>query len=430
MSANNTIRWLSVLAVFVAAVHAFPAVAGGVPEILPPPDGKPGASNKPVKVFILSGQSNMCGMGKPDLLKPLATGNEKFGYLIDENGKWTVRKDVYYLYSLMGTKLHAKGWLSATVNGRTLGPEVGIGHVLGQYHDEMVLLIKACCGNRSLGFDVMPPTSRKRLLSKEKLEEEEQKKLAGKWYTGRSYDFWVKAVHEFLGDLKGSFPEYQGQGYEVAGFFWWQGHKDKGMAQEKYEQLLTELINDFRAEFKAPKAPFVVATIGFSGKNTGAWTGVFKAQMAVSDPARHPDFAGNVASVDIRDMGGGGFHYGSNGATYAKVGDAMGRAMVGLLEKKAKSAGKTGTTEKKETALTRRPQPAVGSQPASENQPASTSQPAGDPSSAKAEKLLKTAQMAEEMGQRDAAKSFYQSLLAQYPKTQAARKAAERLKKL
>ena len=46
--------------------------------------------------------------------------------------------------------------------------------------------------------------------------------------------------------------------------------------------------------------------------------------------------AGNVASVDTRGMGGGGFHYDSNGATYARVGDAMGRAMVGLLNKRSK----------------------------------------------------------------------------------------------
>jgi len=38
--------------------------------------------------------------------------------------------------------------------------------------------------------------------------------------------------------------------------------------------------------------------------------------------------------VDIREMGGGGYHYGNNGATYGKVGDAMGRAMAELLEGK------------------------------------------------------------------------------------------------
>jgi len=384
------------------AVLAIPAAARELPAILPDPDGKPGASNKPVKVYILMGQSNMCGMGKSDSLKPLATGDEKFGYLVDDNGAWTVRRDVFYLYSLMGVKLHAKGWLSATVNGGRLGPEVGIGHVLGHYHDEMVLLIKVACGNRSLGFDIMPPTSRKRTGNTDQSK---------KYYHGWSYDNWVKAAHDFLGNLKSSFPAYKGQGYQVAGFFWWQGHKDKGMAQEKHEQLLVELINDLRAEFKAPEATFVVATIGFSGRKTGPWTGVFNAQMAVSDPRRHPKFAGNVASVDIRDMGGGGYHYGNNGATYTKVGDAMGRGMVKLLEHAAAKRAKEKA--KKKAPAPKRP-----------------SRPAVDRSAVDAEKLYRTARAAERMGQRDLARTFYKKVVDKYPNTEAARKAAERLKRL
>ena len=68
--------------------------------------------------------------------------------------------------------------------------------------------------------------------------------------------------------------------------------------------------------------------------------------------------------------------------------------------------------ESEETALTRPRQPAV------------------DPSDIKANKLFKIALDAENMGQRDAAKQFYKSLVSQYPKTQAARKATKRLKGL
>ena len=50
--------------------------------------------------------------------------------------------------------------------------------------------------------------------------------------------------------------------------------------------------------------------------------------------SKSPEFKGNVGSVDIRDIGGGGAHYGNNGATYAKVGDRMGRAMVELKQEK------------------------------------------------------------------------------------------------
>ena len=325
---NQTNNPLPLVALLMASL-ALPVTADT--KQLPDPDGKPADMSKKIKVFILSGQSNMCGMGKVDPLKTLVQNDKNYSYLVDGNGGWTQRKDAYFLYSLMGVKLHAKGWVSATVNGNRIGPEGAIGHYMGHHLDEPVLLIKVACGNRSLGFDVMPPTSRKRTGNTDNSK---------KYYHGWSYDNWVKGAKDLLGNLKTHYPGYQGKGYEVAGFFWWQGHKDKGMGQEEHEALLKDLINDFRTEFAAPRAPFVVATIGFNGQNTGPWTGVFNAQMAISDPSRHPEFAGNVSSVDIRSFGGGGTHYGDNGATYTKVGDAMGRAMVGLLSTQAKS-GKT-----------------------------------------------------------------------------------------
>ena len=39
------------------------ATAGTIPAQLPDPDGKLGDATKPVKVYILAGQSNMVGMG-------------------------------------------------------------------------------------------------------------------------------------------------------------------------------------------------------------------------------------------------------------------------------------------------------------------------------------------------------------------------------
>ncbi|MCX6873268.1 MAG: hypothetical protein NTW21_05590, partial [Verrucomicrobia bacterium] len=41
---------------------ALSAQAKDIPAQLPAPDGKPGDATKPVKVYILSGQSNMVGM--------------------------------------------------------------------------------------------------------------------------------------------------------------------------------------------------------------------------------------------------------------------------------------------------------------------------------------------------------------------------------
>ena len=55
---------------FIRLSNAFLALAIGlsasvskIPASLPDPDGNPGDSSKPVKVYILAGQSNMVGMG-------------------------------------------------------------------------------------------------------------------------------------------------------------------------------------------------------------------------------------------------------------------------------------------------------------------------------------------------------------------------------
>jgi alpha-galactosidase len=62
------------------------------------------------------------------------------------------------------------------------------------------------------------------------------------------------------------------------------------------------------------------------------------------DKGKYPDFVDNVRTVETRDFWrdasisprNQGFHYNGNAETYMLVGDAMGRAMVTLLEKREK----------------------------------------------------------------------------------------------
>ena len=127
---------------------------------LPAPDGKEANMNKPVQVYILMGQSNMLGFGKTKSLKEIAP--EKYPYLIDKNGNWTERKDVRNVRVMSsGTnkmKQINNEWM--TIKGKTIGPEIGIGHHLGNVTDAPVLILKSCIGNRSLGWDLLPPGSK------------------------------------------------------------------------------------------------------------------------------------------------------------------------------------------------------------------------------------------------------------------------------
>jgi len=288
------------------------------------------------KISGFKGEAPRFWMQKTDLLgngdlEAVAKREGKFPYLVDGKGAWTVRNDVYLEDARLG-----KGGspLSPTSNGKTLGPELGFGHVLGTYHDEQVLLIKTAQGNRALGFDFRPPSS--------------GRNAPGDKFESAEYTLMIEGVRKTLKDIAKIVPGYKGQGYEIAGFVWWQGHKDSFSPAliAEYEKNLINLINDVRKEFKTPKLPAVVATIGFGGYNMqDKFVGILKAQMAVGDPKKHPEFAGTVTSVDIRDFWreidespkGEDYHYNRNAETYTLVGDALGRAMVRLLGGKAET---------------------------------------------------------------------------------------------
>lgn len=265
----------------------------------------------------------------------LATLNQngKFTWFANEEGKWTVRNDVtYWETRISKEEIGSGGPLTATSNGKFIGPEVPFGYVMGSYHDEPVLLIESSMGNRALSFDFRPPSSGK-------TEEEKANK-----FCGYEYNAMVEGVHKTLKNIDKVVPNYKGQGYEIAGFVWFQGHKDKDVPKAVYERHLVNLIQDLRKEFKTPKMPAVVATVGFGGMEMAPGHFMtWEAQMAVGDPKQHPEFEGNVVSVDTRPFWRSrgvsptntGYHYNHNAETYVLTGDALGRAMVKLQGGKA-----------------------------------------------------------------------------------------------
>lgn len=324
-----------------------------------------GGKRVPFKITYLNNQANGLGwvarLDIPGTLKSVVNYDGKFKYLVDDKGNFIPRDDVYYKGVVTAT---ADKWLDigCGASANSIGPELGFGHVIGNHHDEPVLLLKASQGNRSLSWDFLPPGSKSFEHTDEDGKtwvyagykqnpdrwEKGTKPEPVNWYAGKQYDDCFDAAKEVLANFDKQFPHWEGRGYEIAGFGWWQGHKDggeqgtgtAGVAATKYEENLVQLIHTLRDEFKAPDAPFVVATTGFNGgqgwePGSSADT-IFKAQMNVGDPAKHPEFKGNVKSVDIRDFyrapevspRNQSFHYHGNAETYMLVGEAMGKAMV------------------------------------------------------------------------------------------------------
>ncbi|MDA7918539.1 hypothetical protein N9B20_02635 [Mariniblastus sp.] len=392
------------------------------------PDGKSADESKPIQVYILLGQSNMLGFGRVGPVDKLGTlenvikNKGKYAYLVDEAGQWSERKDVRYTHVMdkRGAGLTEfdvfsdmkNQWLKVEGN---FGPELGFGYVMGQFHDEPVLVLKACIGNRSLGWDLLPPGSERYQFdgkihagykdSPDSWVEGEPKKEVN-WYAGRQYDadinhaknvlknldkyyprlnpatdpkqetealaameelkteiaakedfarrarFTQEGLKKFQAELKGlkqklSAMEIRSQGYQIAGFVFWQGHKDQNPAHaSRYEQNLVQLIKSLRADFDAPNAKFVLATIAFGGKLTGHALEICNAQLAVDgDAGKYPEFHLNVKAIDARPFwrdkelspSGQGYHYNHNAETYMEVGQALGWAMVELQKFSPKS---------------------------------------------------------------------------------------------
>ncbi len=313
----------------------------------------------PFKITYLTEQANGLGwlarMDIPGTLATVVKHDGKFPYLMDGKGNWVQRDDVWY-----------KGVVTATANkplsigcgagDNSIGPELGFGHLIGDHHEEPVLILKASQGNRSLGWDYLPPGS-------EPFEYEGQTYAGYKdspakwekgskpqpidWYAGKQYDDCFGEVHRVLNNFDKEFPHWKGRGYEIAGFVWWQGHKDGGEPYaSRYEQNLVQLIKALRKEFEVPQAPFVIATIGFDGwKLAGPHKIVAEAQLAVSgDKRKYPDFKGNVLTVESRGFWlepevspkNQGYHYNQNAETYMLVGEALGKGMLELLKQEKK----------------------------------------------------------------------------------------------
>jgi hypothetical protein len=298
---------------------------------------------RPVQVFILAGQSNMEGQAVVDLdgknyndgkgtLKTLmndATKAPLLRHLKNDKGEWTVRNDVWVRYQREKQPLLA-GPLSigfSIYGGKHhFGPELQFGHVVGDHVRGQVLLIKTAWGGKSLYKDFRPPSS------------------GGE--VGPYYKKMLAEVRLGLDNLKTDFPAYRGQGYEFAGFVWYQGWNDgvdPKNAVPQYEENLVNLIKDVRKALNAPKLPVVIGELtGPWVDAPGAWAALRKAQ---ANAANRPEFKGNVIFVETRHCvrpakdspnPTHGHHEFGNAETYFLVGDALGKGMVKLLATPAK----------------------------------------------------------------------------------------------
>jgi hypothetical protein len=319
-------------------------------------------AKKPIKVFILAGQSNMEGKAKVSLLEYQADqpATRDFFKHLRKDGRWIERDNVWIKF------LDRKGKLTVGFGSpKCIGPELEFGTVVGDRYDEPVLLIKVAWGGRSLFRDFRSPSAglpAPAVLEKLLADEKKRKPNATlddiKATFGASYRAMLEEVNGTLADLKTYYPGYTGEGYELAGFVWFQGWNDMidAAATTEYTSNLTHFIRDVRKDLKAPRLPFVIGQMGVDGQNPSANIKRFKdAQAAVLDVA---EFKGNVAMVktdafwdtdaeavfkkgwreNLDEWNKVGsdypYHYLGSAKTMCRIGRAFGEAMLELRGEK------------------------------------------------------------------------------------------------
>lgn len=296
------------------------------------------ATAKPLKVFILAGQSNMQGMGAVSTFDHIGMDPKTAPMLADMrvvDGYPVVLDDVYITYlsgsgglrNGKGTELqlsekHGKltaGFGADSSTTPRIGPEFTFGIYMHQRLKEPFLIIKTAWGGRSLNRDFCPPGSMPEALKPENLDKAtDEKAINDIKETGKFYRLMMDHVKAVLADPKKYHPAYnEAEGYEIAGFVWFQGFNDmvdskaypnrnKEGGFDLYTELMAQMIRDIRNELKTPEMPVVIGVIGMDGpatpeteaKKSARYQGITpnfrKAQAAV---AEIPEFKGTVAAV-------------------------------------------------------------------------------------------------------------------------------------
>ncbi|MDB6175703.1 MAG: vgb 3 [Chthoniobacteraceae bacterium] len=285
------------------------------------------AEKKPLQVFILAGQSNMQGHAKVSTFEHIGMDpatKPMLAEMMGADGKPKVCERVW-ISSIGCAEAEQTGKLTAGfgASGEKIGPEFTFGLYIQKFTDAPILLIKTSWGGKSLNTDFRPPSAGPYMFNETQLavfqkqgKEIEAMKAEKVTATGVNYRLIVEHVKMVLSDIKRVVPDYDAaQGYELAGFAWFQGWNDlvdgstypngeKPGGYDAYSTAMAHFIRDVRRDLNAPKLPFVIGVLGVGGPTAqyGPDQQRYKAthqnfRDAMAAPASLPEFKDNVAAL-------------------------------------------------------------------------------------------------------------------------------------
>lgn len=285
------------------------------------------AEKRPLQVFILAGQSNMQGHAKVSTFEHIGMDpatKPMLDAMLGADGKPRVCERVW-ISSIGCAESEQTGKLTAGFGAspEKIGPEFTFGLTMEKATDAPILLIKTSWGGKSLNTDFRSPSAGPYVFNEQQLAgfAKQNKDVAAMQAekdkaTGVFYQLMMEHVKKVLADPKRVVPDYDAaQGYEIAGFAWFQGWndmvdggtyptRDKPGGYDAYATAMAHFIRDVRKDLNAPKMPFVIGVIGVGGPTAeyGPDQQRYKTthqniRDEMAAPALLPEFKGNVAAV-------------------------------------------------------------------------------------------------------------------------------------
>ncbi len=284
------------------------------------------ADQKPLRVFVLVGQSNMQGHADVRTFEHIGMDPKTAPLLRDmqgEDGTPRVCDDVWISY--LSKDLEKQGRLTAGFGASEskIGPELTFGIFMQRHIGEPILIIKTAWGGKSINTDFRPPSAGPYKFNEQQLEQfkkqdkditkiKSEKALA----TGVYYRQTIEHVKKVLADIPSVYPDYDSDhGFELSGLVWFQGwndmvdrgtypNRDKAGGYDQYSEVLEHFVRDVRRDLDAEKLPIVVGVMGAGGPvdqylpDQTRYAGIHQNfRNAMACVADRPEFQGNVANV-------------------------------------------------------------------------------------------------------------------------------------
>ena len=195
--------------------------------------GHASAGDKPLKVYIMAGQSNMQGQAQVETIQRMKmTGDnmEMYRDIMGDDDKPDAPKGVYGFYFTDGDMNKGEerplveysgalmpGFLPSPGAKQRYGPEYTFGIYMRKHLNEPIMIIKIAWGGRGLYQQFRSPSAGDYTEAKD-----------GHGNPTGVYDhYMIKHAQSALANLGNYHPDYDPKaGYEIAGFVWLQGFND------------------------------------------------------------------------------------------------------------------------------------------------------------------------------------------------------------